>query len=97
MGDTGSMGLGTVLAVIAFLVHGELVLPVIGIVFVLETLSLFLQLAWRKFFHKKLFLSAPWHHHLEASGWPEPKVTMRLWIISLVFAMLGVIMHFITM
>lgn len=96
MGDTGSMGLGTVLAVIAFLVHGEWVLPIIGIVFVMETLSLFLQLFWRKVFHRKLLLSSPLHHHLEASGWPEPKVTMRLWIISLVFAMLGVIIHFIT-
>jgi len=95
MGDTGSMGLGTVLAVIAFLVHGELVLPIIGIVFVIEALSLFGQIFWRKVFKRKLLLSSPLHHHLEASGWPEAKVTMRLWIVSMVFAMLGVIIHFV--
>ncbi|MDB4940234.1 MAG: Phospho-N-acetylmuramoyl-pentapeptide-transferase [Candidatus Doudnabacteria bacterium] len=96
MGDTGSMGLGTVLAVIAFLVNGSLLLPVIGIVFLLEALSYFGQLFWRKVFHKKLFLSSPLHHHLEASGWPEAKVTMRLWIIALVFGILGVIIHFVS-
>ncbi len=96
MGDTGSMGLGTVLAVIAFLVNASLILPIIGIVFVLEAFSSFGQIFWRKVFHRKLLLSAPLHHHLEASGWPEAKVTMRLWIISLVFAILGVIIHFIS-
>ncbi len=94
MGDTGSMGLGTVLAIIAFLVNGSLILPIIGIVFVLEALSYFGQIGWRRIFHRKLLLSAPLHHHLEASGWPEARVTMRLWIISLVFAILGVIVHF---
>jgi phospho-N-acetylmuramoyl-pentapeptide-transferase len=97
MGDTGSMGLGTVLAVIAFLVNAPLILPIIGIVFVLEAFSYFGQIFWRKVFHKKLLLSAPMHHHLEALGWPEAKVTMRLWIISLVFAILGVIIHFIAL
>lgn len=96
MGDTGSMGLGTVLAIIAFLVNGSLILPIIGIVFVLEAASYFGQMFWRRFFHKKLLLSAPLHHHLEASGWPEAKVTMRLWIIALVFGILGVIVHFIS-
>lgn len=95
MGDTGSMALGTVLAVIAFLVHGEMVLPIIGIVFVLEALSLFAQIFWRKVFHKKLFISAPLHHHLEASGWHEARVTMRLWIISIVFAIIGILIYFI--
>lgn len=95
MGDTGSMSLGTVLAVIAFLVHGELLLPIIGIVFVLEAVSTVLQLFWRKVFHKKLFLSAPLHHHLEVKGWPEAKITMRLWIVSMVAAMLGVIIYFV--
>ncbi|MBU6447399.1 phospho-N-acetylmuramoyl-pentapeptide-transferase [Patescibacteria group bacterium] len=95
MGDTGSMALGTVLAVIAFLVHGELVLPIIGIVFVLEALSLFGQIFWRKAFGRKLLLSAPMHHHLEASGWHEAKITMRLWIIALIFAMIGVLVYFI--
>lgn len=96
MGDTGSMSLGTVLAVIAFLVHGELVLPIIGIVFVLEALSTFAQIFWRKVFHRKLLISAPLHHHLECVGWPEAKVTMRLWIVSMIFSMLGVITYFIS-
>ncbi len=95
MGDTGSMGLGTVLAVIAFYLHSELVLPLIGIVFVLEALSLFAQIFWRKVFHKKLLLSSPLHHHLEASGWPEAKITMRLWIIALVFGIIGVILQLV--
>src|SRR5579872_253294 len=95
MGDTGSMGLGTVLAVIAFLVHGELILPIIGFVFVLEALSTILQLFWRKFFKKKLFLSSPIHNHLQARGWPESKVVMRFWIISMVFALLGVMIYFV--
>jgi phospho-N-acetylmuramoyl-pentapeptide-transferase len=95
MGDTGSMGMGTVLAIIAFLVGGISVLPVIGLVFVLEALSYFGQIFWRKVFKKKLFLSAPMHHHLEARGWPEAKVTFRLWIVSMVAGLLGVIIHFI--
>lgn len=94
MGDTGSMGLGTVLAVIAFLVHGELVLPIIGLVFAIEGVSTILQIFWRKFFRKKLILSAPLHNHLQAIGWPEAKVTMRLWIIAMVFGVLGVMIHF---
>lgn len=94
MGDTGSMGLGTALAVIAFLVNGSLLLPFIGIVFVVEAVSFFLQLFWKKVFHKKLILSAPIHNHLQAKGWPESKVVMRFWIISMVFAVLGVIIYF---
>jgi phospho-N-acetylmuramoyl-pentapeptide-transferase len=97
MGDTGSMGLGTALATISFLVGGTLVLPIIGIVFVLEALSYFGQITWRKLFKRKLFLSAPLHHHLEAKGWPEAKVTMRLWIISMIGSLFGVIIHFIGM
>jgi phospho-N-acetylmuramoyl-pentapeptide-transferase len=95
MGDTGSMGLGTVLAVIAFLVHGELVLPIIGFVFVLEAVTTILQLVWRRFFHKKIFLTSPIHHHLQARGWPESKVVMRFWIVSIVFALLGVMLYFV--
>jgi phospho-N-acetylmuramoyl-pentapeptide-transferase len=95
MGDTGSMGMGTALAVISFLVGGTLVLPIIGIVFVLEALSYFAQLFWRIVLKKKLLLSAPLHHHLEARGWPEAKVTMRLWIVSMIGSLLGVIVHFI--
>ncbi len=94
MGDTGSMGLGTVLAVIAFLVNGVGVLPIIGFVFVIEALSYIIQLFWRKVFRKKYFLSAPIHNHLQALGWPEARVTMRLWIIAMVFGLIGVVAQF---
>ncbi len=94
MGDTGSMGLGTVLAVIAFLVNGVGVLPIIGFVFVLEAASFIMQLFWRKVFRRKYFLSAPIHNHLQARGWPEARVTMRLWIIAMIFALVGVIAQF---
>ena len=83
------------MAIVAFLTNSVLLLPLIGFVFVLEALSYLLQLFWKKVFKKKLFLSAPLHHHLEALGWPETKVTMRLWIISAVMGILGVIFYFI--
>src|SRR3990170_5198125 len=89
MGDTGSMALGTTLGVIAFLTNSVAVLPIIGFVFVLETGSVILQLFWKKIFKKKLFLSAPIHHHFEALGWPESKVTMRFWVIGAVAAVIG--------
>ncbi len=90
MGDTGSMSLGITLGVIAMLTNAALLLPVIGFVFVLESLSVLLQLAWRRLFKRKLFLSAPFHHHLEARGWPEPQIVMRLWVVAYVAAALGV-------
>lgn len=92
MGDTGSMALGATLAVVAALNDALLVLPVIGFVFVLETLSVLVQLSWRLGFKKKLLRSAPIHHHFEAIGWPETKVTMRFWIIGSVCAVLGVVL-----
>jgi phospho-N-acetylmuramoyl-pentapeptide-transferase len=91
MGDTGSLALGATLGVVAALNDAILVLPVIGFVFVLETLSVILQLTWRKFAGRKLFRSAPLHHHFEALGWPETKVTMRFWIIGAVCAVVGVV------
>ena len=90
MGDTGAMSLGTVLAVMAFLTNSVAVLPIIGFVLVLESGSTLAQIFWRKVFHRKLLLSSPLHHHFEALGWPETKVTMRLWLIALVFALIGV-------
>lgn len=90
MGDTGSMSLGTVLAVIAFLTNSVAVLPIIGLILVVESGSTILQFCSRRFFGKKLFLSSPLHHHFEAQGWPETKVTMRFWVISLVAALIGV-------
>ena len=95
MGDTGSMGLGVLLAIVAFLTNSVLLLPLIGIIFVVEAATLMLQYFWRHAFKRKLFLSAPIHHHLEASGWPESKVTMRFWILSVVAGIIGVIIYFL--
>jgi len=82
MGDTGSMGLGTTLGVVAMLTNAALFLPIIGIVFVLESASVIIQLLSKRLRRKKVFASAPLHHHFEAVGWPEPKLLMRFWFIS---------------
>lgn len=95
MGDTGAMSLGTVLAVIAFLTNSVAVLPLIGIVLVLESGSTLLQWVCRRLTGEKLFLSSPLHHHFEARGWPETKVTMRFWLLSAVGALIGVAVNLI--
>lgn len=89
MGDTGSMSLGVTLGVIAMLTNSALFLPIIGFVFVLETMSVIIQIFSKKVFKKKVFISAPLHHHLEAKGWSEPKIVMRFWIISGMTAIIG--------
>lgn len=92
MGDTGSLALGGTLAVIAMMIDQILVLPLIGAIFVIEMLSVIIQLTSKKFRGgKKIFIAAPIHHHFEALGWGESKVTMRLWIIGAFFAFLGMI------
>ena len=95
MGDTGSTALGMTLAVIAFLTNTVAVLPIIGFIFVLEAASVIIQIISKKFFKKKVFLSTPIHHHFEALGWPETKVTMRFWVISAVMAIIGVMIALI--
>lgn len=95
MGDTGSMGLGVLLAIVAFLTNSTLLLPIIGLIFVIEAGTYLLQVTWRKVFKRKLFLSSPIHHHLEALGWIESKVTMRFWILSVVAGIIGVIIFFL--
>lgn len=96
MGDTGAVALGATLGVVAMLTNTALVLPVIGFVFVVETLSVIIQLLSKKLRHgKKVFLSAPIHHHFEAKGWPETKVTMRFWIIGALTAFMGVVIALI--
>ena len=95
MGDTGAMSLGTVLAVIAFLTNSVAVLPLIGIILVLESGSTLLQYFSRKLRGKQIFLSSPLHHHFEALGWPETKVTMRFWVIASVGALIGVAVNLI--
>lgn len=91
MGDTGSMSLGVTLGIVALLTNAALLLPVIGIVFVAEAFSTIAQLLSKKIRKKKIFISSPLHHHLEALGWPESKIVMRAWVISAVTAVGGVI------
>jgi len=90
MGETGILGLTTVLAVIAFLTDSVYVLPIIAGLLVIEVLSVIVQLISKKIRKKKIFLSTPIHHHFEAIGWPSYKVTMRAWIIGIVLAFIGV-------
>ncbi len=89
MGDTGSLSLGGVIGTIAILIKKELVLVIIGGVFVWEALSVMLQVASFKMTRKRIFLMSPFHHHLQLKGWPESKVTVRLWIISMILAVIG--------
>jgi len=97
MGDTGAMSLGTTLGVIAMLTNSALVLPIIAFPLVLESGSVIIQVISKKFFGRKVFRSAPIHHHFEALGWPETKVTMRFWIVSAVFAGLGLVIGLLGM
>jgi len=90
MGDVGSFALGTSLGVVAMLTDSLFLLPIIGLVFVLEAGSSLLQITSKRLFKRKIFISAPVHHHLEAIGWPETKVTMRFWVIAAVTAFVGV-------
>ena len=92
MGDVGSFALGATLGVIAMLTDTLVLLPVIGLVFVIDTGSSLLQIMSKKFRGKKLFQIAPLHHYFEAVGWPEAKVTMRFWVIGQVAAVTGVIL-----
>lgn len=92
MGDTGAMSLGTALGVVALLTNQPLLLPIIGLPFVVETVSVIIQLLSKKLRGRKVFQSAPLHHHLEASGWTEPQIVMRFWIISLFSAGVGVVL-----
>src|SRR5215213_10181610 len=91
MGDTGSLALGATLAIVALMVGQVVLLPIIGIVFVAEALSVILQVAYFKLTGgKRLFKMAPLHHHFELSGWSETHVTQRFWLVSVLAAMLGV-------
>lgn len=96
MGETGIMGLTVVLAIIALLTNSVLFLPIIAFVLLIESASVILQLLSKKFRGKKIFLSAPIHHHFEALGWPETQITMRFWIISAVSSGLGLILYFLS-
>lgn len=89
MGDTGAMGLGVTLGVIAMLTNSAALLLIIGLPFVIEALSVIIQVLSKKIRGRKIFLSAPLHHHLEAKGWSEPKIVMRFWIIGSLSAVMG--------
>ena len=90
MGDSGSLSLGGMLAVIAIIEGQVLILPLVGIIFVLEVASDIIQVASFKTRHKRVFRMAPLHHHFELGGWDEEKITMRFWIVSGLAGMLGV-------
>ncbi|GMU42543.1 MAG: phospho-N-acetylmuramoyl-pentapeptide-transferase [Lysobacterales bacterium] len=89
MGDIGALSVGAVLGTIAVIVRQEIVLVVMGGIFVLETLSVILQVASFKLTGKRIFRMAPLHHHFELKGWPEPRVIVRFWIISVVLVLIG--------
>ena len=89
MGDVGSLALGAALGVIAVIIRQEIVLAVMGGVFVVETVSVILQVASFKLTGKRIFRMAPLHHHYELKGWPEPRVIVRFWIITVVLVLLG--------
>ena len=91
MGDTGSLALGGILGISAILLRREMILAIAGGIFVMEALSVILQvLSYRYRNKKRIFLCAPLHHHFEYQGWPETKVVVRFWIVSLLFAMIAI-------
>jgi phospho-N-acetylmuramoyl-pentapeptide-transferase len=89
MGDIGALALGAALGTIAVIVRQELILVVMGGIFVIETLSVMIQVASFKLTGKRVFRMAPIHHHFELKGWPEPRVIVRFWIISVVLVLVG--------
>ena len=95
MGDTGAISLGATLGVVAMLTNTVVVLPFVVFIYFLEAGSVVIQLFSKKVFKKKVFLSAPIHHHFEAKGWPETKVTVRFWIINGLMACLGLLIGII--
>lgn len=89
MGDTGSLSLGGALGAVALFIKKELLLLIVGGIFVWEALSVIVQVISFKFFKKRIFLMSPFHHHLQLLGWPESKVTVRLWIIAFILSIVG--------
>jgi len=89
MGDVGALAMGAALGVVAVLVRQEIVLVVMGGVFVMETVSVIIQVGSYKLRKKRVFLMAPIHHHYELKGWPEPRIIVRFWIISVILVLIG--------
>ncbi len=94
LGDTGSLSFGATFAVIGLILGKAFALPIIGGIFVIEILSSFIQIIGKKFFKKKLLPVAPFHLYLQFKGWPEPKIVMRLWLISIIFVIFGLMIAF---
>ena len=92
MGDVGSFAFGTSLGVVAMFSYTLFLLPIIGMIFVIVAGSSLIQITAKRFFGRKIFISAPIHHHLEAKGWPETKVTMRFWVIACVAGFIGLLL-----
>lgn len=90
MGDTGSLALGAVMAAVAILTHREVTLLVVASVFVIETLSVILQVIWLRVFKRKLFLMTPLHHHFEKLGWIETDIVKLFWVVGLMLTMAGI-------
>jgi len=93
MGDTGSLALGGAIGIVAVLIKQEMVLMIVGGIFVLEALSVMLQVGWFKLKHRRIFACAPLHHHFELKKqpWSETQITVRFWIISMMFALIGIL------
>ncbi|MEM7193573.1 MAG: phospho-N-acetylmuramoyl-pentapeptide-transferase [Pseudomonadota bacterium] len=89
MGDIGALSLGAAIGIVAVIVRQEIVLMIMGGVFVMETVSVILQVASFKLVGRRIFKMAPLHHHFELKGWPEPRVIVRFWIISLILVLIG--------
>ncbi len=89
MGDVGSLSLGAALGIVAVMTKNEILLMIIGGVFVMEALSVIFQVASYKIRRKRVFLMAPIHHHYELKGWKEPQIIVRFWILSIIFAVIG--------
>ena len=89
MGDVGSLALGAALGIVAVIIRMEVVLFIMGGIFVAETLSVILQVASFKMTGKRIFRMAPLHHHFELKGWPEPRVIVRFWIVTIILVLAG--------
>ncbi|HEX2261057.1 MAG TPA: phospho-N-acetylmuramoyl-pentapeptide-transferase, partial [Candidatus Binatia bacterium] len=89
MGDVGSLSLGAALGVVAVMTKNEILLIIVGGIFVVEALSVICQVVSYKLRRKRVFLMAPIHHHYELKGWPEPQIIVRFWIISFICAVVG--------
>ena len=96
MGETGMLGLTVTLSIIAFLTNAVLILPIIAFPLVMTSGSVMVQKASERIYGKKFFLVSPLHHHFEARGWSRPKIVMRYWVISIIFAVIGIMLALIS-